>query len=132
VPIVLLPSQEYANNAFQLGGVALTSSILYLSVAIHRQNRLGQSVLLSQQNLVLRSIVQPEPPIPPPTAREARAGVIEFAKDRWNGEIEGLVRKVNNTDWNEVRSEWEGKIMALVSRLRESGQGEKAADRREG
>jgi len=115
-----------------LGGVALTSSILYLSVAIHRQNRLRQSALLSQQNLILRGIVQPEPPALAPTIRETRAGVVEFAKDRWNGEIEGLVRKVNNTDWNEVRSELEGRIMALASRLKDSGNGGKTTDRREG
>jgi hypothetical protein len=44
-----------------------------------------------------------------------------MAKDRWNGELEGLVRKANNIGWDEVRAEWEGKITGLVRKIKETG-----------
>jgi altered-inheritance-of-mitochondria protein 5 len=106
---------KLAFNTVQLGGVTLTASILYLSVAIHRQTRARQADLLRQQDVLFRNIVDPQPPLPPPTVREERAGLMEQAKDMWNAEIEGLVRRAHNTDWAAVRAGWERKITHAVS-----------------
>jgi altered-inheritance-of-mitochondria protein 5 len=51
----------------------------------------------------LRNIIEPIPLPPPTSAREARVSVFESAKDSWNGQIEGLVRKMQDTDWSVVR-----------------------------
>jgi MICOS complex subunit MIC12 len=105
----------------QVSGVALTTSVLYLSISIHRANRLRQSTLLSQQNTVLINIVDPNPPEPEPTARAVRAGLVDQAKDRWNTEIEGLARRVYDTDWSRVRANVEESVVGLFSRAVESG-----------
>jgi altered-inheritance-of-mitochondria protein 5 len=91
----------------QLGGVTLTTSLLYLTLSIHQRNRAEQALLLRQQSLVLRNIIEPLPPAPEPTARQARVSVFDSAKDMWNREIEAVVRKVQYTDWAEVRDQME-------------------------
>jgi altered-inheritance-of-mitochondria protein 5 len=97
-------------STLKLGGVALTSSVLYLTVAIHRQNRNLQSTHIRQQDGIFRNILDPQPPAPPPTAREVRAGLFEMSKDGWNRKVEQLVQTVTDTDWNEVRSELEKRL----------------------
>jgi altered-inheritance-of-mitochondria protein 5 len=74
-----------------------------LTVSLHTRNRLYQSALLQQQSLILRNIIDPIPPPPPTSAREARVSVFESAKDSWNAQIEGLVRKMQDTNWGIVR-----------------------------
>lgn len=54
--------------------------------------------------------VEPPLPPPPPRAREVRLSWTETAKDRWNSEIEGLVRKVENLDWDAARTTLEDRI----------------------
>jgi hypothetical protein len=39
--------------------------------------------------------------------------------------VEGLVRRVEETDWNQVRARWESRIGAVWAKLREGGAGEK-------
>lgn len=34
-------------------------------------------------------------------------------KQRWNAEIEGMVRRVEETDWREVRERWERRGVGL-------------------
>lgn len=36
-----------------------------------------------------------------------RESLAEVLKDRWNAEVEGMVRRVQETDWREVRERWE-------------------------
>ena len=48
----------------------------------------------------------------------------ETLKDRWNAEVEGLVRRVEETDWNQVRARWESRIGTVWAKLRESGAGD--------
>jgi hypothetical protein len=48
----------------------------------------------------------------------------ETLKDRWNAEVEGLVRRVEETDWNQVRARWESRIGAVWAKLRESKPGD--------
>jgi MICOS complex subunit MIC12 len=97
--------------------VTLTTGVLYLTVEMNRQNRLRQSIMLSQQSAVLLNIIEPQPPLPPPTAREVRGGFAEMAKDRWNAEVEGLLRKVYGTDWNKARADVEHGLLGMTSGL---------------
>jgi len=39
-------------------------------------------------------------------------------KDRWNREVEGLVRKAQTTDWEAVRIRWENRIKSAFDSLR--------------
>lgn len=95
------------NTPHQLGGITLTTTLLYLSLNLHTRNRVHQAALLHQQSLLLTNIVEPRPPLPPPTSREVRTGIWESAKDRWNAELEGGVRKLQRTDWGDVRDRME-------------------------
>ncbi|KAF1991100.1 hypothetical protein K402DRAFT_450743 [Aulographum hederae CBS 113979] len=99
-----------------IGGFTVTASLLYLSVAIHQQNRLRQSASLRQQALVLTNIVEPLPVAPPPTSREARTSIVEQAKDRWNADVERTVRWVASVDWNDRAAEGFKNIVALGKR----------------
>lgn len=102
-----------------LGGLTLTYSLLYFSVYVHRQNRTHQSLLLRQQSRLLNSIVDPpEPEYPLPAYRLEQAGIEEQVKDRWNREVEGLVRKVQTTDWEAVRIKWEGRLGNVWDKVR--------------
>ncbi|KAI0387156.1 hypothetical protein F5Y04DRAFT_275612 [Hypomontagnella monticulosa] len=96
------------------GGVTLTLGVAYLTVLAHQRNREHQAAVLRQQTRLISGIIDPLPPALPPTRSEAaaaeRAHFVEKAKDRWNAEVEGAVRWVQNKDWDEVR---EGVEMAL-------------------
>jgi MICOS complex subunit MIC12 len=74
--------------------------------------------MLSQQSAVLLNIVEPQPLQPLPTPREVRGGFVEMAKDRWNAEIEGLLRRTYNKDWNKARADVEDGLYGITSRLR--------------
>lgn len=104
-----------------LGGVTLTFSLAYLSVYVHRSNRTYQSLLLRQQAKLLTSHVDPpEPEYQPPAYRIEQAGLDEQLKDRWNREVESLVRRVQSTDWEALRVRWERRIGFAVNDLRET------------
>lgn len=51
--------------------------------------------------------MEPQPDLPPPVAREVRAGIWETAKDRWNAELENGVRRLQGADWRDVRERME-------------------------
>lgn len=95
--------------------------MIYLSLALHRQNRLLQASLLHQQTFLLSNIVNPLPPGPPSTSREVPAGLWETAKDRWNAELERSVRKLQNTDWDAVRDGMEENVSRVWRRAFEKG-----------
>lgn len=104
-PLSLQPScvRDFTDALHQLGGLTLTTSLVYLSLLSHRQNRVQQAHLLRQQATVLNSIIDPAPAELPQIDQEVRGGVLETAKDRWNTELEHLVRRAYNTDWGRVR-----------------------------
>ncbi|KAF2086013.1 hypothetical protein K490DRAFT_45346 [Saccharata proteae CBS 121410] len=94
-----------------IGGFTLTSSILYLTLTLHQQNRLKQAIMLRQSSILLNGVVEPSPTtFIPPSARETRSGLADTAKDGWNRNVEGLFRWVQNTDWTELGREAEGKV----------------------
>jgi altered-inheritance-of-mitochondria protein 5 len=99
--------------------VTLTSAVLYLTVAMHTQNRMQQAALLRQQRQVLADFYEPKKPEPEPAPRVVPVGLVEMAKDRWNRSLEESIRKVYTTDWRRVREEAEDRASALAERIRQ-------------
>ncbi|CAM1500884.1 Fc.00g100460.m01.CDS01 [Cosmosporella sp. VM-42] len=99
------------------GGVTLTLSLAYLSVLAHQRSREQQGQVLRHQAFVLQGLIDPLPPLPPPTRSEVaaaqRANTVEVAKDRWNQEVENAVRWVQVTDWVQVRERLEDSASRL-------------------
>ena len=54
-----------------------------------------------------------------------KVSLVETLKDRWNGEVESLVRRVQETDWNQVRARWESRIGTVWSKIRQSEVGDR-------
>lgn len=103
----------------QFGGAALTSSLLYLSLALHQRNRVQQATLLRQQSLLLNSIVEPLPaPMPPPRYVLAKGGVVETVKDAWNEDVQAAVRWVQRVDWGKVRERAEARVVGMWRGMR--------------
>ncbi|PMD27421.1 hypothetical protein NA56DRAFT_654231 [Hyaloscypha hepaticicola] len=116
------------------GGVTLTLGIAYLTVLAHERNRRAQAEALRSQSRVLTSLLEPSPTPPPQSradlAREERSSLTETLKDRWNNEVENSVRRVQRTDWNEVREGMEGAIARLLgSGLQKSQEGIEKAEK---
>ena len=116
-----VPHNNTFSHTSQLGGFTLTTTLLYLSISLHARNRVYQSALLHQQSLILTNLVEPLPPLPPPTSREVRAGILETAKDRWNAELEREVKALQNVDWNNVRERMEEGVSKVYRRAFEKG-----------
>jgi altered-inheritance-of-mitochondria protein 5 len=111
--------QCYSANIHQLGGVTLTSAVLYLTVAMHTQNRTQQAALLRQQRQVLADFYEPKQPEPEPVNRVVPVGLVEMAKDGWNREIESVIKRAYNTDWRRVREDTEDRASAMLERIRQ-------------
>ncbi|KAI0912282.1 hypothetical protein F4823DRAFT_221391 [Ustulina deusta] len=115
------------------GGVTLTLGVAYLTLLSHQRSREQQAAILRQQTYLLSSVIDPLPPVLPPTRAELaaaeRAHFTETAKDRWNSEIEHAVRWAQAKDWTEVR---EG-VETAIGRLWARGLGEtqEAAEKRD-
>jgi Altered inheritance of mitochondria 5 len=41
------------------------------------------------------------------SGRRREGSLVEMMKERWNEEVEGMVRRVQSTDWSGVRERWE-------------------------
>ncbi|KAF2035467.1 hypothetical protein EK21DRAFT_54428 [Setomelanomma holmii] len=102
-----------------LGGVTLTSAVLYLTISMHTQNRMQQAALLRQQRQVLADFYEPRKPEPEPTPRVVPVGLVEMAKDRWNRSLEEGIQKIYNTDWRKVREDAEDRASALAEKIRQ-------------
>lgn len=90
-------------------------------MSLHTRNRIHQAALLQQQSLVLTNIVEPLPPLPPPTNREVKVGMVETAKDKWNAELESNVRKLQQVDWSAVRERLEEGVSSVYRRAFQKG-----------
>ncbi|KAF2741989.1 hypothetical protein M011DRAFT_413450 [Sporormia fimetaria CBS 119925] len=101
-----------------IGGITLTSSILYLTLSLHQQNRAAQATLLRQQRMLLNTIVEPPQRVPDPHPREVAVGLSEMAKDKWNRSLEGVVKRLYETDWRRERERVEDWLGGVVERVR--------------
>lgn len=88
---------------------------------MHTRNRNYQSALLRHQSHTLGNIVEPQPALPPPTAREVDAGLWATAKDKWNAELEGNLRRVQEVDWRSVGDRMEEGVGKVWRRAFEKG-----------
>lgn len=104
-------------NCDQLGGVTLTSAVLYLTISMHTQNRLQQAALLRQQRQVLAGFYEPKKTEPEPAPRAVPVGLVEMAKDRWNRSLEEGVQRIYTTDWRRVREDVEDRASSLVEKI---------------
>ncbi|KAK8215169.1 hypothetical protein M8818_002179 [Zalaria obscura] len=102
-----------------IGGLTLTTTLLYVSLSLHERNRLYQSTLLRQSSLVLNNITTPTPPTAPPTARTIVPGVAERVKERWNRELEENVRRLQRVDWSGLVTGAEGVVGRVLGRVGE-------------
>ncbi|GAP83130.2 hypothetical protein SAMD00023353_0401300 [Rosellinia necatrix] len=102
------------------GGVTLTLGVAYLTLLAHQRSRQQQAAVLRQQTYLLSGVVDPLPPVFPPSRAERaaaeRAHFAEAAKDRWNAEVEGAVRWAQAKDWTEVREGVETAVGRLWAR----------------
>jgi altered-inheritance-of-mitochondria protein 5 len=115
----IAPPRYILTNAPQLGGVTLTSAVLYLTISMHTQNRMQQAALLRQQRQVLADFYEPRKPEPEPAPRVVPVGLVEMAKDRWNRSLEEGIQKIYNTDWRKVREGAEDRATALAEKIRQ-------------
>jgi hypothetical protein len=51
------------------------------------------------------------------TEKKKEKSVGEMVKERWNDEVEGIARSVQETDWDEMRERWEERGRAVWDRL---------------
>jgi altered-inheritance-of-mitochondria protein 5 len=106
---------------FQLGGLTLTTTVLYLTTTLHSRNRAQQAALLRQQQLVLDNIHSPAPKDTQSPSREVQMGLLETAKDKWNKELEENVRRLQKQDWAGIRDRMEEGVANTWRRAFEKG-----------
>ena len=105
--------------------MTLTYTLTYLSLYVHRQNRLYQSSLLAQQKALLTSLYDPPTEVYDEPAYEIRpAGLTEQLKDRWNREIETGLRRLQEKNWEESRLWWENQLGNVWGKAKDSEVGE--------
>ncbi|KAL4946251.1 hypothetical protein BDV06DRAFT_218580 [Aspergillus oleicola] len=94
-------------------GFALTTSVLYITIQVHRSTRLDQKAAIREQTKTIdwlassrgaydrRLLAKDEAPV----RREGRLepGIKDQLKHRWNEEVRALARKAYDTTWEDVR-----------------------------
>lgn len=98
-----------------VAGLTLTTTTLYLSLTLHQRSREHQAALLRQQTFLLHSIVDPtlfrsdiDNELRPRYVI-TRGSWSERWKDRWNGDVEGVVRWAQALKWRTLREGAEGR-----------------------
>lgn len=90
----------------------------YMSTLSQQRAREQQSLLVQQQSATLDSAVDHPPAPRRPTRAElaaaARANFTDRAKDRWNAEVEGAVRWLQDADWDRARERVEERMGVLA------------------
>lgn len=102
----------------QTGGVALTLAVAYMTTVGQLRAREDQSLLVQQQSRTLDTAIDhpaaPRRPTRAELAAASRANFTDRAKDRWNAEVEGAVRWLQNADWDRARERAEDRVGTLV------------------
>ena len=113
-----------------LASLALTPSILYLSLTHHQRARAHQSRALHSSALLLTSITDADLTSELATMQDAnysggfregirdyrveRAGLAERWKDQWNRDVAGVVGWVHGVNWRGIREGVEGRARGIV------------------
>ncbi|KAK1150290.1 hypothetical protein N8T08_000192 [Aspergillus melleus] len=98
-------------------GFALTTTALYLSIQVHRSNRLDQRDVIREQTRILNQLASPigaydrrlaPTTLPKPdkdtSAESSRPELKDLLKHRWNKEVETLARKAYESRWEDARA----------------------------
>ena len=102
----------------QFSGFALTAAVLCITIQGHRANRLEQRRAIREQveriNWLASSSGAYDRRFAPSDAsrhhdtrrseHEDQKPMKEILKHRWNQEVEGLARMINNTHWEDVQN----------------------------
>ncbi|KAH2431756.1 hypothetical protein KXW35_008603 [Aspergillus fumigatus] len=97
-----------------LSGFALTSTVLYLTIQVHRANRVEQSHIIREQTRSLNWIASPigaydrrlapkDPPQLDLERSQQQPTLKDFLKHRWNEEVETLARRAYESRWEDAR-----------------------------
>ncbi|KAJ5159128.1 uncharacterized protein N7500_008779 [Penicillium coprophilum] len=101
-----------------VGGFAFTSSVLYITIQVHRSTRISQRKAIHAQVeqidwLTASAGAYDRRFLPPDISRQqceeleaqklAEPTMKEILKHRWNKEVEVLARKAYETRWEDVR-----------------------------
>ena len=91
----------------------MTTSVLYITIQVHKSNRLGQRNAIRQQVEALNWISSPRgaydrrftPKDLPQhgVTRPTQPTTKDMLKDRWNQEVQKLARKAQESQWEDVR-----------------------------
>ncbi|KAL1985100.1 hypothetical protein VTN96DRAFT_8229 [Rasamsonia emersonii] len=96
------------------GGFTLTTSVLYLSLQVHRANRLQQRNAIREQTEIINDLASPLGAyyrrFAPENQRKTRAeerltrpSREDLLKHQWNKEVETLARKALAVRWEDVQ-----------------------------
>ncbi|KAH0543604.1 hypothetical protein FGG08_002042, partial [Glutinoglossum americanum] len=107
-----------------ISGITITAALIHLPLQAHAHIRADQSLILRQQSATLNALARPKDPhhyAPGPRSTEPRSDrrrkdVLEDAKERWNAEVVGAVRRVQAVDWRGVRERLEEGVGGLWGR----------------
>lgn len=108
-------SNDFLNDQFN--GFALTTSVLYITIQVHRTTRLEQRKAIREQvdqiNWLASSAGAYDRRLAPDDAtgrlegrlarQDAQPDMKDILKHRWNQEVEKLARKAYQSRWEDVR-----------------------------
>ncbi|KAL2832015.1 hypothetical protein BDW59DRAFT_157486 [Aspergillus cavernicola] len=93
-------------------GFALTTSVLYITIQVHRSNRLDQRSAIRDQTKAINWLASSRGAydrrlIPAdetsPALTPSRPGMKDQLKHQWNEEVRTLARKAYDSRWEDVR-----------------------------
>lgn len=103
-----------------------------MSTLTQQRAREQQSLLVQQQSETLDAAIDhpqaPRRPTRAELAAAARANFTDRAKDRWNAEVEGAVRWLQDADWNRARERVEERMGVLAGATGAEAAAERAKD----
>ncbi|KAL4877178.1 hypothetical protein BJY04DRAFT_131678 [Aspergillus karnatakaensis] len=108
-----------------LSGFTLTTSVLYITIQVHRSNRLDQKAAIRDQTKSIEFLAlsrgaydrrllpkEEDAMLKDEEGTPSRPKMKDHLKHRWNEEVRTLVRKAYDSRWEDVRDTamegWEG------------------------
>ncbi|KAL4930089.1 MICOS complex subunit Mic12 family protein [Aspergillus undulatus] len=97
----------------KFSGFALTTSVLYITIQVHRSARIDQKAAIRDQTKTIEWLAQsrgaydrrllPKEEAPALRERQSAPGMQDQLKHRWNEELRAFARKAYDTTWEDVR-----------------------------